>query len=86
MPRKPKPRPASGNESGYMAELLKRPSVLKLLLLWGTFGDGCGQDAIARRMKTVGVELTGEKVVELYHLAVANAKQPMGSRKKKQAA
>ena len=86
MPRRPKPRPASGNEQDYLASLLNRKAVLKLLLLWGTYGDGCGQDAIARRMKTVGVELTGEKVVELYHLAVANAKQPMGSRKKKRAA
>ncbi|VTR92790.1 unnamed protein product [Gemmata massiliana] len=86
MPTRPKPRPSTGNERDYLAALLGRPAVWKLLLLWGTYRDDCDQDAIARRMLTVGVHVTGDQVTALYHLAIEHALRPMGRKSKKQAA
>ncbi|VTR96015.1 unnamed protein product [Gemmata massiliana] len=69
MPRKTKPLPANGGDRALVAELCNRPNVLRLLLLWGSYRDGFGQDAVARELEqlTPTVVVKADELSSLYH-------------------
>lgn len=87
MPRKPKPLPANGSDRDVLASLLKHKAVWKLLLLLGTYRDGCDQDEIAARIGALSpsskrYQIDGVQALSLYHLAVADALEPVTLQKK----
>ncbi len=87
MPRNPKPLPANGSSQGELASLLKHKAVWKLLLLLGTYRDGCNQDEIAARICALSpnsrrYQIDGVEAMSLYHLAIADALNPVTLQKK----
>ncbi|AMV29323.1 hypothetical protein VT84_33320 [Gemmata sp. SH-PL17] len=67
--RKPKPLPATGSDRALVAEMCARPTVLRLLMLWGSYRDGFGQDAVARGLGQLDppVMVKADEVPALYH-------------------
>ncbi|VTS03635.1 unnamed protein product [Gemmata massiliana] len=80
--RKPKPLPATGSDRALVAEMCVRPTVLRLLMLWGSYRDGFGQDAVARELGRLDppVVVRANELSALYHTVLDHLTEQVRSK------